>query len=57
MNIKGLDPIRKHVPDLNTPQGVLRLFLLSMGRPTANIASAYPHSGRAWVIYGDSSDF
>lgn len=28
MNIKGLDQIRKHVPDLNTPLGVLRFFLL-----------------------------
>ncbi|HBY92350.1 MAG TPA: hypothetical protein DEP84_00055 [Chloroflexi bacterium] len=28
MNIKGLDQLRKHVPDLNTPLGVLRLFLL-----------------------------
>jgi protein-S-isoprenylcysteine O-methyltransferase Ste14 len=28
MNIKGWDQIRKHVPDLNTPLGVLRIFLL-----------------------------
>lgn len=28
MNIKGLDQIRKHVPDLNTLPGLLRLFLL-----------------------------
>jgi protein-S-isoprenylcysteine O-methyltransferase Ste14 len=28
MNIKGLDQLRKHVPDLNTPLGVLRLLFL-----------------------------
>jgi protein-S-isoprenylcysteine O-methyltransferase Ste14 len=28
MSIKGLDQLRKHVPDLNTPFGILRLFLL-----------------------------
>lgn len=28
MNIKGLDQLRKHVPDLNTPLGVLRILLL-----------------------------
>ncbi len=28
MTIKGLDQLRKHVPDLNTPIGVLRIFLL-----------------------------
>jgi protein-S-isoprenylcysteine O-methyltransferase Ste14 len=27
MTIKGLDQLRKHVPDLNTPLGVLRFFL------------------------------
>jgi protein-S-isoprenylcysteine O-methyltransferase Ste14 len=27
MTIKGLDQLRKHVPDLNAPLGVLRLFL------------------------------
>ncbi len=27
MTIKGFDPIRKHIPDLNTPLGVLRFFL------------------------------
>jgi protein-S-isoprenylcysteine O-methyltransferase Ste14 len=28
MTIKGMDQLRKHVPDLNTPLGVLRLILL-----------------------------
>jgi protein-S-isoprenylcysteine O-methyltransferase Ste14 len=28
MNIKGLDQLRKHVPDFNTPIGVLRVFSL-----------------------------
>ncbi len=28
MNIKGLDQLRKHVPDFNTPVGVLCIFLL-----------------------------
>lgn len=28
MNLKGLDQLRKHIPDLNTPLGVLRVFLL-----------------------------
>ena len=28
MNIKGLDQLRKHVPDLNTPLGALRIFLV-----------------------------
>jgi protein-S-isoprenylcysteine O-methyltransferase Ste14 len=28
MNIKGLDQLRKHVPDLNTPFGLLRLYFL-----------------------------
>lgn len=30
MTIKGLDQLRQHVPDLNTPQGVLRYLLLSI---------------------------
>jgi len=30
MYIKGLDQLREHVPDLNTPPGVLRYFLLSI---------------------------
>ncbi len=30
MIIKGLDQLRRHVPDLNTPFGVLRIFLLPM---------------------------
>jgi len=28
MNLKGLDQLRKHVPDLNTPFGILSFFLL-----------------------------
>ncbi len=28
MTLKGLDPLRKHIPDLDTPLGVLRLLLL-----------------------------
>ncbi len=30
MNIKGLGPLHKHLPDLNTPLGVLRFFLPSI---------------------------
>ena len=30
MNINGLDQLRQHLPDLNTPLGVLRFFLLSI---------------------------
>ncbi len=28
MNLNGLDQLRKHLPDLNTPLGILRFFLL-----------------------------
>lgn len=30
MNINGLDQLRKHVPDLNNPIGILSFFLLSI---------------------------
>jgi len=28
LNLKGLDQLREHLPDLNSPRGVLRVFLL-----------------------------
>src|SRR5512135_696428 len=28
MNVKGFDQLRQHIPDLNTPRGLLRLFSL-----------------------------
>jgi protein-S-isoprenylcysteine O-methyltransferase Ste14 len=30
MNVKGLDQLRKHVPDFNTPIGLLRIFFLPL---------------------------
>lgn len=55
MNIKGLDQLRKQVPDLNTPIGVLRVFflpillilLVTALLTTENLTST------AWLLVGE----
>jgi protein-S-isoprenylcysteine O-methyltransferase Ste14 len=55
MNVKGLDQLRKHVPDFNTPIGVLRILFLPMLLTilvTALLTSEYL-SSTAWLLGGE----
>jgi protein-S-isoprenylcysteine O-methyltransferase Ste14 len=55
MNVKGLDQLRKHVPDFNTPIGVLRILFLPMLLiilVTALLTSEYL-SSTAWRLAGE----
>jgi protein-S-isoprenylcysteine O-methyltransferase Ste14 len=55
MNIKGLDQLRKHVPDFNTPIGVLRILflpILLIFLVTALLTSWYLAS-TAWSLIGE----
>jgi protein-S-isoprenylcysteine O-methyltransferase Ste14 len=55
MTIKGLDQLRKHVPDFNSPIGVLRILFIPMLLillVTALLTSEYL-SSTAWLLGGE----
>jgi protein-S-isoprenylcysteine O-methyltransferase Ste14 len=55
MSIKGFDQIRRHIPALNTPLGVLGIFILPVAAfllATA-IFNALARSGPVWELVGE----
>ncbi|MDR3575536.1 MAG: isoprenylcysteine carboxylmethyltransferase family protein [Anaerolineaceae bacterium] len=57
MNIKGLDQLRKHVPDFNSPFGVLRILflpILLIFLVTALLSSAH-FASAVWMLVAENT--